>query len=288
MRVHHVNCAKFEPFGGRLVSPRSRGWGRAEIVAHCLLIETATDGLVLVDTGIGGFPVSDNRVVNAAVGLLLRPRIQECTSAADHVRRLGFDPSDVRHIVLTHLDLDHAGGLVDFPDAVVHVAAAELDAVRRPRAVRERGYIPRMWRHDPKWSPHAPGTDRWFDFAGISEFDGIAAPLFAVPRPGHTRGHTGIAIELDSPTGPHWRLHAGDSYFARSQLEGPKGTCPPLLNAFQHVAQADREDRRRSLSALRVLAENPRVDIVCSHDPADLNRHIRSPYEPEVLFREEP
>lgn len=36
---------------------------------------------------------------------------------------------DVRHIVLTHLDLDHAGGLPDFPHAKVHVHATEP---RRP------------------------------------------------------------------------------------------------------------------------------------------------------------
>ncbi|MFD0510570.1 MBL fold metallo-hydrolase [Streptomyces aureus] len=30
---------------------------------------------------------------------------------------LGYAVDDVRHIVLTHLDLDHAGGLPDFPRA---------------------------------------------------------------------------------------------------------------------------------------------------------------------------
>ncbi|WP_373317754.1 MBL fold metallo-hydrolase [Planotetraspora silvatica] len=28
---------------------------------------------------------------------------------------MGYDPADVRHIVVTHLDVDHCGGLPDFP-----------------------------------------------------------------------------------------------------------------------------------------------------------------------------
>ncbi|MCT9113339.1 MBL fold metallo-hydrolase [Streptomyces mirabilis] len=40
-------------------------------------------------------------------------------------RELGFDRTDVRHIVLTHFDADHIGGLSDFPHAQVHVTAAE-------------------------------------------------------------------------------------------------------------------------------------------------------------------
>jgi glyoxylase-like metal-dependent hydrolase (beta-lactamase superfamily II) len=34
--------------------------------------------------------------------------------AFEQVRALGFAPNDVRHVLLTHLDRDHAGGLSDF------------------------------------------------------------------------------------------------------------------------------------------------------------------------------
>ena len=42
--------------------------------------------------------------------------------------RFGRTLAGVRHILLTHLDFDHAGGLEDFPRARVHVMQAEMEA----------------------------------------------------------------------------------------------------------------------------------------------------------------
>ncbi len=59
---------------------------------------------------------------------LIRPRLEVAETALRQIADLGFRIDDVRHIVPTHLDLDHAGGLADFPEATVHVHAAELRA----------------------------------------------------------------------------------------------------------------------------------------------------------------
>src|SRR5438477_8861370 len=60
MRIHHLSCGTMCPFGGRLWDGRTQVLGPAEIVCHCLLIETEV-GLVLVDTGFGTRDVAQPR-----------------------------------------------------------------------------------------------------------------------------------------------------------------------------------------------------------------------------------
>jgi hypothetical protein len=58
--------------------------------------------------------------------------------------------------VVTHLDLDHAGGLGDFPDAEVHVHAHELSAARRPTVLE----LPARQTPARGGPVIAPGADR--------------------------------------------------------------------------------------------------------------------------------
>ena len=54
---------------------------------------------------------------------------------------LGHDPADVRHIITTHLDLDHAGGIGDFPEAQIHLFASELAEARSPGLLERARYV---------------------------------------------------------------------------------------------------------------------------------------------------
>jgi len=101
------------------------------VVCHCLAIE-AGDGLVLVDTGFGLEDARNPGQLGGAFRLLMNPQPREETTALKQLEALGFAASDVRHIVTTHLDLDHSGGLPDFPGAEVHLLSAELEAALHP------------------------------------------------------------------------------------------------------------------------------------------------------------
>ena len=94
-------------------------------------------GLILVDAGLGVEDVNEPRRLGFLFNAMVRPRLDVAETALRQVADLGFRPSDVRHIVPTHLDLDHAGGICDFPDAAVHVFAAELRAASH-RSTLER------------------------------------------------------------------------------------------------------------------------------------------------------
>ena len=270
MRVHHLNCGTMRPFGGRLVDGSPGLLRRAEMVCHCLLVETP-QGLVLVDTGLGTSDVDDPRSsLPGAFRVITGPVLDRAETAVAQVALLGFDPADVRHVVLTHLDLDHAGGLRDFPRARVHVHGPELRAATGRRApVR---YRPVQWAHGPDWVGYdQPAGERWFGFDAVRSLQGLPEEILLLPLPGHSVGHAGVAVHA----GDRWLLHAGDAYFSHRQL-APTPSGPPGLRAFQSSLDSHRATRVRNQQRLQQLAveRSGELDIVCAHDPVELHRHL--------------
>ncbi|HJK90467.1 MAG TPA: MBL fold metallo-hydrolase, partial [Polyangiaceae bacterium LLY-WYZ-15_(1-7)] len=156
MRVHHLRCGTMCPFARRLITGEGGLLERGELVCHVLLVE-APGGLVLVDTGFGTDDLRDPATRLGPVRHLLQPTYAPAETARAQIEALGLDPADVRHIVLTHLDLDHAGGLSDFPAARVHLLADEQGAALAPPTAAERSrYRSAQWAHGPDWRPYAP------------------------------------------------------------------------------------------------------------------------------------
>jgi integrase len=129
--IHHLNCGTMCPRGRRLLSGDGGWLEPAHLVCHVLLIE-APDGLVLVDTGFGADDVRKPAQLTRLFLTMTRPQLRSEETAVSQVMAAGFEPGDVRHIVLTHLDVDHGGGLPDFPDAQVHVFTREYETMLNP------------------------------------------------------------------------------------------------------------------------------------------------------------
>jgi glyoxylase-like metal-dependent hydrolase (beta-lactamase superfamily II) len=236
------------------------------MVCHCLLIES-NDGLVLLDTGYGTDDARDPSQLGAVRWLTgASPRLEETALAG--VEELGFSAGDVRQIVITHLDPDHSGGLPDFPDADVHVFEPELRAALNPGRRERPRYLGVHWSHEPKWVDHTVEGDEWNGFESVRILPGLDAEVLLVPLPGHTAGHTGVAIN----EGDQWLLHAGDAYFHHDQL-AERPSCPSMLGLFQTITAVDNATRRENGERLRELAtEGGGVRLICSHDPHELER----------------
>jgi glyoxylase-like metal-dependent hydrolase (beta-lactamase superfamily II) len=235
---------------------------------HCLLLE-GWDGLILVDTGLGVEDVSDPGRLGLLFDTLLQPRLEVAETALRQVADLGFRTSDVRHIVPTHLDLDHAGGLADFPDARVHVHAAELKAALEPSARERTRYRKAQLSGVEKWAPvQDEGGDVWFGFSSVRALPGGKDQVLLIPLPGHSRGHCGVAIE----TAEGWLLHCGDAYFHRTEVAPAGGKTPVGLKWFESLVAFDNKARLANQQRLRDLAKSFGRDIrlICSHDPAEL------------------
>jgi len=270
MTIHHLDCASMCPIGGRLLLG-SGGLLTSRMVAHCLLVETS-DGLTLVDTGLGTGDVADPHRLGRAFRSMMRPRLSPAGTALHQVRALGYRPEDVRHIVLTHLDLDHAGGLGDFPQAQVHVFADELRAARAraTRGERDR-YRPAQWAHGPRWVEHGTGGESWFGFEAVRSVTGSSGPeILLIPLAGHTRGHVGVAVRR----GDGWLLDCGDAYFSHTEVDLAGPRRPLGLTAFQRLVATDDRARLHNQERLRELrAEHgAEVELFCAHDPYEFDR----------------
>jgi glyoxylase-like metal-dependent hydrolase (beta-lactamase superfamily II) len=271
-RIHHLNCVSSCPLGGRLMDGRAPGvLTRGSMCCHCLLVEAAHE-LVLVDTGFGIRDVRDPRGRLSGFFLtLLSPDFREELTAIRQIERLGFDAHDVRHIVLTHLDFDHAGGLDDFPWARVHMLRRERDdAVARRSWLDQQRYRPQQWPDRSKWLVHdaAPGN-QWLGFEQVCGGSGLPDDILLVPLIGHTLGHAGVALR----TARGWLLQAGDAYFHYREMDLDNPWCTPGLRAYQWLMEKDRRARFENQRRLRELrAAHPDVDVCCAHDPAEFQR----------------
>lgn len=259
MKVHHLNCGSMRPYG----APDG-------LVCHVLLVETGT-GLVLVDTGLGLLYGREPAKAFGPSRHFIRPSFAEAESAIRQVERLGFDPKDVRDIVLTHFDADHTGGLADFPWARVHLTDDEARAALNPATMVERGrYLPIHRAHGPHLVEHAIAAgDPWRGFAAAQELTDIAPGIVLVGLPGHTRGHAGVAVD----TGDRWILHVGDAFYHHGQVDGTsKG--PRSLRTMERLIAHDWNQvqaNHQRLAELWTTAQSELL-LVNAHDPTLLTR----------------
>jgi glyoxylase-like metal-dependent hydrolase (beta-lactamase superfamily II) len=266
MKIHHLNCGSMCPIGQRMINGEGGWLAPAHLCCHCLLIESR-QGLVLVDTGLGTGDVRHPERLGRPFRWLTRPVLRMEDTALAQIEAMGLDARDVQHIVPTHLDLDHAGGLGDFPQALVHIFGKELNAAMRPSLTEKARYVPAQWAHGPRWAVKELAGERWMGLDAVRAVPGTDDEVLLVPLPGHTRGHCAVAVK--SETG--WLLHAGDAYFHHLDVLDP-AKAPWGLRMFQHIVQVNGALRLANQQRLRELQAQHRADlhIFCAHDPLEL------------------
>ena len=142
---------------------------------NAFLLDSESDGLTLVDTGVTG---------SAAM-------------ISDAVRSLGRDLADVRHILITHCHPDHSGGLADLKtltSARVYMHRRDALLVARGRVMRRLLPTPGILNSvlfrliiAPKPITVTPAkTDVLVDNGDEIP---VAGGISVIHTPGHTEGH---------------------------------------------------------------------------------------------------
>lgn len=195
LTVHVVSDGTFRLDGGAMfgVVPKvlwqrerpADEQNRIRMATNCLLVETGRD-LVLVDTGIGD---KHDDKFRAMFGME-----EGATRLPESIRRAGYDPGDVTHVLLTHLHFDHSGWnacerggrlVPTFPKARYWLERGEVEHARSPNERDRASYDPRNW--EPLFT------------AGVVElFDDEARPaagVRAVKAAGHNRDMCIVLVE---------------------------------------------------------------------------------------------
>lgn len=243
----------------------------AKVVCHCLLLET-DQGLVLIDTGLG---VQDYLHTKQRLGSLVSRlgRIEnnlELTAIAQ-IQRLGFSPQDVRHILVSHLDFDHAGGISDFPHATVHVLSSEYNATQNLFSLKNKArYKTQQFKQHRYWNfiEHEQG-EAWFNLYQVQGFHLFQDEILLIPLLGHSKGHCGIAIKQKEG----WLFFCGDAYYSHLQLD-PKNKLR-TLDKLERVFAENNQMRVDNLHKIQQLAHTTKnIEIICAHDPIELARYL--------------
>lgn len=144
------------------------------------------DGLLLFDTGLHpDLQTSTDRIGRSA--RFFTPDFPAGEELAARLDAQGIRPSDITHIVFSHLHFDHVGGTAEIPDARIIVQADEWAAGTDPRLIEKGAYMP-----DDYVLGHDVQT-----VTGLHDVFGDGK-VICVPTPGHTIGHQSLRVNLDS------------------------------------------------------------------------------------------
>ena len=250
INVHVLNCGstivdEALPLSSRSKNPlaytglfRGRKY-KISVPVRAYLIEHP-DALILVDTGWDTAIRNDARGYEGFVNYFASPGfLPEGEAVTEHLARRGFKPEDLDYVILTHMDIDHAGGI-----GLVKHAKKILISEPEWKAARESHprYLKRLWSGiDVQSFP-----DREMDLLG----DGSVQLL---PMHGHSAGMT--SVKVCGKEG--FVIIAGDAGYVRDSWE--KEILPGIT--------WNKEQARQSLKKLHAYGIDPACrGILMTHD----------------------
>lgn len=188
--------------------------------------------------------------------ILLDPR--------EALKPLGLNAEDVTQLIITHLHYDHAGGLHLFPNATIHLQAAEMAYATGPCMCHGTLQMPFTADHICEAVQRVYSGRCIFHEGDGAVADGVTVHCIG----GHSRGLQAVRVRTDAG----WLCLASDAtHFYENVFE--KKPFPIVV---------DLEDMLRGFDRLHQLASDPKL-IIPGHDP--LVRTLFPQDGPDHIFR---
>ncbi|MDO4222768.1 MAG: N-acyl homoserine lactonase family protein, partial [Acinetobacter sp.] len=217
----------------------------------CWLIEH-TEGLFMVDTG------ESSHANDKGYQPWWHPFMQYCErrdvkpdeQVGALLRAKGFDPLQVKTVLMTHMHGDHAGGIPDFPNSEFLLSETEKQAINAPNAVFN-GYL-KM--HYPTWFKPQSTTFQDGAFENFEQSHKVTqdGKIRLVPTPGHTLGHLSVIVDMDD----HYILIGGDASYREDYL----------LNGDIDGVCIDEHLHKQSTAKMRELCQRKPTIVQLAHD----------------------
>lgn len=208
----------------------------------CAYLLDTTEGFVMIDCGLNLRVLRDPELAEASYGRHVYPSLPVVLPEHEllpQLVRLGVAPKDIRHVILSHVHIDHTGELAHFAHAKISIQAREHAwgfgatniAVRRAD----------------------------FDMMGLdwNIVDGdwrVMPGLDGLLTAGHTPGHQSFAVTLPSGAVKILTMDAGDLW----------------ENFEQEIAPGSMETPEEGLPSIRKLKRLGAVrsaELILLHDP---------------------
>jgi N-acyl homoserine lactone hydrolase len=246
----------------------SRRWS-APLPIYVYVIEHH-QGLVLFDTGLDRGSLTDPGYYQRGLVRLIYTRMARFAmgpeqTLTEQLRRIGYEPEQVRTVVLSHLHQDHIGGLSEVSSAEIVVGAPEwarLDAHLPTTKGLLRSHIELPGLRWTTLTPAPVDDESIAPFTAAHDLFGDGS-LLVLPTPGHTPGS--LSLLLRQP-GMSSMLFVGDLCYSTE-----------LLAAGRVPGVGSRRRLRESSRAVAELARrHPDLLVLPAHDPQAAARLTRA------------